>query len=75
MMGKNYHKKTNRSRRKVQKLAGHAISVELADGKACFQMVLPMSEMLFDCRSTANARGCLTAYPGAGLHARLCRRS
>jgi len=32
----------------VQKLAGHAVTVELADGKACFQMVLPMSEMLFD---------------------------
>src|SRR4030042_6514084 len=48
MMGKNYHKKTNRSRRKVQELKGHAITVELADGKACFQMVLPMNEMLFD---------------------------
>lgn len=47
-MGKNYHKKTNRSRRKVQEFKGHAVTVELADGKACFQMVLPMSEMLFD---------------------------
>jgi len=47
-MGKTYHKKTNRSRRKVQKLQGHAVTVELADGKACFQMGLPMSEMLFD---------------------------
>jgi putative transposase len=48
MMGKNYHKKTNRSRRKVQELKGHAVTVELADGKACFQMVLPMNEMLLD---------------------------
>jgi len=48
MMGENRHKKTNRSRRKVQKPAGGAVTVELADGKACFQMVLPMSEILFD---------------------------
>ena len=48
MMGKTYHKKTNRSRRKVQQLPGHAVTVELADGKACFQMVLPMDNLLFD---------------------------
>ena len=48
MMGKNYRKKTSRSRRKLQELQSHAVTVELADGKACFQMVLPMSEMLFD---------------------------
>lgn len=47
-MGKNYHKKTNHSRRKVQEFKGHAVTVEIADGKACFQMVLPMNEMLFD---------------------------
>jgi putative transposase len=48
MMGKAYHKKTDRSRRKVQPLQGQAVSVELADGSACFQMVLPMNPMLFD---------------------------
>ena len=48
MMGKTYHKKTNRSRRKVQNLEGQAVTVQLADGKACFEMVLPMSQMLFD---------------------------
>jgi transposase-like protein len=48
MMGKTYHKKTNRSRRRVQKLQGQAVTVQLADGKVCFQMVLPMSDMLFD---------------------------
>jgi len=48
MMGKTYRKKTNRSRRKMQKLQGQAVTVELADGKACFQMILPMHEMLFD---------------------------
>jgi transposase-like protein len=48
MMGKSYQRKTNRSRRKMQKLDGQAVTVELADGRAAFQMVLPMSEMLFD---------------------------
>jgi len=47
-MGKSYQRKTNRSRRKLQKLDGQAVTVELADGRAAFQMVLPMSEMLFD---------------------------
>jgi len=47
-MGKSYHKKTNRSRRKVRKLQGHTVTVELADGKACFQMILPMNQMLSD---------------------------
>jgi transposase-like protein len=48
MMGKTYHKKTNRSRRKVHQLPENAVTVELTDGKACFQMVLPMNQMLFD---------------------------
>ena len=32
----------------MQKLDGQAVTVELGDGKAAFQMMLPMSEMLFD---------------------------
>jgi transposase-like protein len=48
MMGKYYHKKTNRSKRKVHHFDNSAVTVSLADGKASFQMVLPMSEMLFD---------------------------
>jgi len=48
MMGKSYQRKTNRSRRKMQKLTGQAVTIELADGKAAFQMILPMSQMLFD---------------------------
>jgi len=47
-MGKYYHKKTNRSKRKVHHFDNNAVTVSLADGKASFQMVLPMSEMLFD---------------------------
>ena len=47
-MGKSYQRKTNHSRRKMQKLDGQAVTVDPADGKAAFQMILPMSEMLFD---------------------------
>jgi putative transposase len=48
MMSKYYQTKTNRSKRKLHNLDNNTVSVELADGKACFQMVLPMSEALFD---------------------------
>jgi len=48
MMGKSYQCKTNRSRRKMQKLTGQAVTIELADGKVAFQMILPISELLFD---------------------------
>jgi len=47
-MGKYYQTRTNRSKRKLHNLDGKAVTVEVADGKACFQMVLPMSEALFD---------------------------
>jgi len=63
-MGKSYQHKTKRSRRKMQKLSGNAVTVELADGKVAFQMVLPMSEMLFDVakaiEQTASQAGLLT---------------
>jgi len=48
MMGKYYHKKTNRSKRKMRHFDNNTVTVSLADGKASFQMVLPMSEILFD---------------------------
>jgi transposase-like protein len=48
MMGKYYQTKTNRSKRKLHNLDGKTVTVEVAGGKACFQMVLPMSEALFD---------------------------
>jgi putative transposase len=48
MMGKYYHKKTNRSKRKMHHSDNNTVTVSLADGKASFQMVLPMSEILFD---------------------------
>ena len=48
MMGKYYHKKTNRSKRKMRHFDNNTVTVSLADGKASFQMVLPMSEILFN---------------------------
>jgi len=48
MMGKYYHKKTGRSKRKVHHLDKSAVIVSVGDGRASFQMVLPMNEMLFD---------------------------
>jgi len=47
-MGKYYQTRTSRSRRKLHSLDGKTVTIELADGKARFQMVLPMSEALFD---------------------------
>jgi putative transposase len=48
MMGKYYQTRTNRSKRKLHNLDGNAVTVEVAGGKACFQIVLPFSEALFD---------------------------
>jgi transposase-like protein len=48
MMSKYYQTRTNRSKRKLHNLDRNTVSVDLADGSACFQMVLPMSEALFD---------------------------
>ena len=45
-MGKSYQRKTRRSRRKTQNLDNHEVRVEMTEGKACFQMVLPMSPLL-----------------------------
>jgi len=47
-MGKSYQRKTRRSRRKVQGLQNHTVTVDVAEGKASFQMVLPMNSLLLD---------------------------
>ncbi len=47
-MGKSYQRKTRRSRRKVQDFPNQSVTVDLAEGKASFQMVLPMSSLLLD---------------------------
>jgi hypothetical protein len=47
----------------MQKLTGQAVTVELAEAKAPFQMILPMTEMLFDVakaiKRSANQAGLL----------------
>jgi transposase-like protein len=48
MMGKSYQRKTRRSRRKVQDLQHQSVTVDLAEGKASFQMVLPMNPLRLD---------------------------
>jgi putative transposase len=48
MMGRSYQRKTRRSRRKVQNFENHTVTVDVAEGKASFQMVLPMSPLLLD---------------------------
>ena len=45
-MGRSYQRKTRRSRRKVQNLPNQSVTVEVGEGQAAFQMVLPMSPLL-----------------------------
>ena len=45
-MSKKYQKKTSRSRRKLQKLDKNAVKVNIADGQATFQMILPMNALM-----------------------------
>jgi transposase-like protein len=47
-MGKSYPKKTYRSRRKVNRFTPDVMQVKVADGKASFQMVLPMDDLMLD---------------------------
>jgi len=51
-MSKRYSDKTSRSRRKLQKLPDNAVQVDIADGQATFQMVLPMNAMLAEVASS-----------------------
>lgn len=46
--GKYYQKNTSRSKRKMRHFEDPTVTVSLADGQANFQMVLPMSEMLWE---------------------------
>lgn len=47
-MGTYYQKKTDHSKRKMRHFEDKAANVTMAEGKASFQMVLPMSEMLLE---------------------------
>jgi putative transposase len=46
MMSKKYQKKTTRSRRKLHQLDKNAVKVDIADGQAKFQMILPMNALM-----------------------------
>jgi transposase-like protein len=46
MMGKSYQRKTRRSRRKMQDFQNQMVTVDMGEGKASFQMVLPLSPLL-----------------------------
>ena len=58
MMSKNYQKKTNRSRRKVQELQNNAVQVQTSKGQARFQMVLPMPELMQDVAAAIEGAAC-----------------
>ena len=45
-MSRKYTEKTNRSRRKLPKLEKNAVKVDIADGQATFQMILPMNALM-----------------------------
>ena len=45
-MGKSYQRKTRRSRRKLQDLQKQTVTVDMGEGEASFQMVLPLSPLL-----------------------------
>jgi putative transposase len=58
MMGKSYQRKTRRSRRKVQDLQHQSVTVDLAEGKASFQMVLLMNPLLLDVAEAIEQTAC-----------------
>ncbi len=47
-MGKSYQRKTRRSRRKMQDLQNQTVTVDVDEGKASFQMVLPLNPLLLE---------------------------
>lgn len=57
-MSKAYQKKTNRSRRKLQKLDEQAVKVEVGPGRATFQMILPMDSLLTEVADSIEQMAC-----------------
>lgn len=57
-MSQRYQKKTQRSKRKLQKLPYEAVTVDVADGQATFQMVLPMKALLAEVAHSIEAMSC-----------------
>jgi hypothetical protein len=58
MMSKAYQKKTRRSRRKLQKLDEQAVKVDIGQGRATFQMILPMNALLAEVASFIEQMAC-----------------
>ncbi len=61
-MRRRYHKRTQRSKRKLQELPEEAVKVDLADGQAAFQMVLPMKALLAEVAQSIEAMSVRPAY-------------
>jgi hypothetical protein len=61
MMGKSYQRETRRSRRKAQNLQHQSVTVDVAGGKASFQMVL--LEAAGAIEQTASQAGLLNLIP------------
>ncbi len=59
-MSKKYQKKTQRSKRKLQKLSDEAVKVDIADGQATFQMVLPMNALMAEVAHSIEEMSCQT---------------
>jgi len=57
-MSRTYQKKTRRSRRKLQKLDDQAVKVDIGQGRATFQMILPMNALLAEVASSIEQMAC-----------------
>lgn len=57
-MSKKYRKKITRSRRKLQEFDDHTVKVDLGDGQATFQMVLPMNPLMSEVAGAIEQAAC-----------------
>ena len=70
-MSKSYTKKTHRSRRKMNRIHPDKMQVKVAEGKASFQMVLPMNDLMLDVARVVQkiiALSIFTCQPSFYLH-------
>jgi hypothetical protein len=57
-MGKKYQKKTTRSKRKLQKLDQNNLQVEVANGQAMVQMMLPADDWMIETAGAIEQMAC-----------------
>lgn len=57
-MSKKYANKTSRSRRKLQPLSDHVVKVDIGNGQATFQMVLPINALLAEVADEIERTAC-----------------